>query len=89
MKQQTTGKGVCDAHDLIVGMCEELKDGQKDIVKEMKEINKYIIGKQAENGVTTVIAQKQDTKKDSNLKNILQILMMLIAITAIIVGALH
>ena len=55
----------------------------------MKAMNGYIIGKQAENGVTTVIAQKQNTQHDSKLRNAIQIVMVIIAIAAIIVGALH
>ena len=82
-------QGVCDAHELLIDSIKELKESQKDMLKEMKAMNSYIIGKQAENGVTTVIAQKQDTQHDSKLRNSIQIVMVIIAIAAIIVGVLH
>ena len=81
--------GVCDAHELLIDTVKEVKSNQKDIMHKLEEINKYVIGKQAENGVVTVIAQKQDQNHDNRFKNILQTAMVLIAITAIIVGALH
>jgi hypothetical protein len=81
--------GICDAHELLVDSIGEVKQGQKDMMKELKTLNKYVIEKQTENGVVTVIAQRQDQSKDNRLKNILQIAMAIIAITAIIVGALN
>jgi hypothetical protein len=83
------GRGVCDAHELLIDSIKELKDSQKDMINEIKTLNRYVIGKQAENGVTTIIAQKQDTREDSRLRNAIQIVMVIIAISAIIVGVLH
>jgi len=85
----TQQKGVCDAHELLIDSIKEIKASQKDMAKEMKIMSNYIIGKQAENCVTTIIAQKQDTKQDSKLRNSIQIVMVIIAIAAIIVGVLH
>jgi hypothetical protein len=67
----------------------DIKTGLTEIKTEQKKQNDYMIKKEAENGITTVIAQKQDTKSDSRLKNTIQIVMVIIAIAAIIVGALH
>jgi hypothetical protein len=82
-------KGICDAHEPLMIMLKEIKDELKDIKGIQSKQNDYIVGKQAENGVTTVIAQKQDTQKDSALRNFLQVTMMIIAIAAIVVGALR